>query len=74
MCQEYFVNNPLVYIYFQLYTKWVDSSTYLVTPNYSFNIKKIIVKNVVETDINQKWGGWKKEFSTNVVHVYEIFC
>ncbi len=65
---------PLIwYIYFQLYTKWVDNSTYLVVPNYSFNIKKIIVKNVVENGINQKWGGWKREFSTNVVHVYEIF-
>ncbi len=39
----------------------------------STNIKKIIVKNVVENYINQKWGGWKKEFFTKVVHVYEIF-
>jgi hypothetical protein len=73
MCQKYFVNDPLVDIYFQLYTKWVDNSTYLVAPNYSFNIKKYIVKNVIENDINQKWGGSKREFSINVVHVYEIF-
>jgi len=73
MCQKYFVNDPLVDIYFLLYTKWVDNSTYLVAPNYSFNIKKIIVINVVENYINQKQDGWKKEFFTNVVHVYKIF-
>jgi hypothetical protein len=73
MCQEYFLNDPLVDIYFWLCIKWVDNSTYLVAPNYSFNIKKIIVKDVVENYINQKWGAWKKEFFTNVVHVYEIF-
>lgn len=73
MCQEYSVNDPLLDIYFQLYTKWINNSTHLVAPNYSFNIKNIIVKNIVEKYINQKWGGWKREFSTNVVHVYEIF-
>jgi len=51
-CLDYnSIVNPLVEIYFQLSTKKINDSTYLVSPNYYFYIKKISIENIIENDM-----------------------